>query len=101
MYGPDDPGGGPPVIIPGEAPSLRWWFDDEAPQSVLSWDTLLAQWDAIETDFHHFYGVDFGGGALHARSWRWFRVRLMRLLVEESQLARALRSKKDPPDRAG
>lgn len=56
----------------------------------LSWPALLTQWNAIESDFHHFYGCDLGDGILHRRSWRWFHVRVIRLLAEESMLARAL-----------
>lgn len=56
----------------------------------LSWPSLLSRWDAIETDLHHFYGVDVGTGILRARSWRWFRIRVIRLLAEDSMLSRAL-----------
>src|SRR5699024_6652046 len=87
-FGPSDPGGGPPVT-PGEP--LRWWYEDAAGDVPdLSWPSLLTQWNAIESDFHHFYGCDLGEGILCRRSWRRCRVRVIRLLAEESMRARAL-----------
>lgn len=72
----------------------EWWAekvaDDGVDRSLLTWSGLLENWDAVETDFHHFFGIDFGDGILTARRWRWFRIRLVRLLAEETALARAL-----------
>ena len=74
---------------------MRDWYDPTAPrpkvdESKLTWDNILSNWDAIETDMHMLYGVDVADGILDRRSWRWFRVRVVRLLAEESMLARAL-----------
>lgn len=72
---------------------LRWWYEEDRPGRDLpdlSWRSLLSRWDAIETDFHHFYGCDLGDGVLRRRSWRWFRIRVIRLLTEDSMLSRAL-----------
>lgn len=73
---------------------LRWWFEEgqgPAEGVDLSLGNLLSRWDAIETDFHHFYGCDFGDGVLARRTWRWFRVRMVRLLADDTQLARAVK----------
>lgn len=77
---------------PGEI--LRWWYEEPTPDVGevldLSWPALLEKFDAIESDFHHFYHCDFESGVLHERSWRWFRVRVVRLLSEDSALARSM-----------
>ncbi|OFP16000.1 hypothetical protein HMPREF2998_00510 [Corynebacterium sp. HMSC065A05] len=73
----------------------EWWADkvQERPQvdaTKLTWVNLLSHWDTVETDFHHFYSIDFGSGVLTNRRWRWFRIRLIRLLAEDTALAREL-----------
>lgn len=75
---------------PGD--ETRWWWEEKKPGGDLdlSWANLLAHWRWIESDFHHFYGVDFEDGVLSDRTWRWFTLRLFRLLGEDSGLARAL-----------
>lgn len=55
----------------------------------LSHAGLLSHWDAIETDFHREYGIDLASGILKQRRWSWFLKRLVRLLSEETALARA------------
>ena len=92
-YGPSDPGGGAPTGENIEDITLRWWYeegDGPGERPDLSWPTMLSHWDAIETDFHIHYHCDLGDGILDHRSWRWFRIRLIRLLAEESHLARVL-----------
>ena len=95
-YGDSDPGGGPPFPIPGagpETPVLRQWYDPEAEEGpgAVSITSILEEWNAVETDMHHFYGVDVDSGILDHRSWRWFYIRLGRLLSEgESMLYRRL-----------
>lgn len=64
--------------------------------SKLTWPSMLSRWDDIETDFHHFYQVDLGGGVLADRRWRWFRIRLIRLLGEDTAIARGLGLRKTP-----
>lgn len=73
-------------------PSRDWWEDTpNLPDGVdLSLSGLLSHWDAIETDFHHFYGIDLKGGVLGRRRWGWFMKRLTRLLAEDTALARAV-----------
>ena len=72
----------------------EWWAERvEAAQvdhSKLTWGAMLSRWDAVETDFQAFYHIDLAGGILNDRTWRWFRIRLVRLLAEETQLARDL-----------
>lgn len=72
----------------------EWWAERvEVPQvdaSKLTWGAMLSNWDAVETDFHSFFNIDLAGEILHDRTWRWFRIRLVRLLAEETQLARDL-----------
>lgn len=53
----------------------------------LTWPAMLSRWDDIETDFHHFYGVDLADPDL-SRPWGWFAKRTMRLLAEDTALAR-------------
>lgn len=79
----------------------EWWAEkiDDGPavdESKLTWASLLSHWDYIETDFHHFYGVDFDSGILADRRWRWFRIRLVRLLGEDTAIARGLGLRKIP-----
>ncbi|CQD04916.1 conserved hypothetical protein [Corynebacterium striatum] len=59
-------------------------------EEKLTWANLLSHWDEIETDFHHFFGVDFGSRILADRRWRWFTIRLVRLLSEDTAIARCL-----------
>ena len=75
-----------------EGHETRWWWEEESPTSDidLSWGNILSKWESIETDFQHFFHIDLAGGTLRGRSWRWFRVRLMRLLSEDTALARQL-----------
>lgn len=75
-----------------EGYETRWWWEEKAATSGvdLSWENILSKWDAIETDFHHFYGLDVADGTLGRRSWRWFVIRLVRLLAENTSLARQL-----------
>lgn len=72
----------------------EWWAekipDVEVDQGRLTWAGLLENFDAVETDFHHFFNIDFDSGILAARRWRWFRIRLVRLLAEDTALARSL-----------
>lgn len=60
-------------------------------QEKLTWPNILSHWDAIETDFHHFYGVDLDEDKYRwGKTWKWFNKRLMRLLSEETAIERAL-----------
>lgn len=88
-----------------EGHETRWWWDDAPTTSGvdLSWENILSYWEAIETDFHHFYNLDLADGTLGRRTWRWFRIRLVRLLAEDTSLARQLGlldiKKHDSPER--
>lgn len=88
-----------------EGHETRWWWEEKATTSGidLSWPNILSKWDAIETDFHHFYSTDLADGTLGRRTWRWFRIRLVRLLAEETSLARqlGLLDIRKPPDKEG
>ena len=58
---------------------------------ALSWEAFLESWDLVETDFQAFYGVDLASSEYQDRSWRWLRVRLVRLLGEDTALGRKVR----------
>lgn len=74
-----------------EGDVTRWWWEEPKAKGIdLSWPNILSNWAAIETDFHHFYNIDFGTGVLTDRDWQWFTLRLFRLLGEDTRLARAL-----------
>ena len=94
-YGGSDPGGGAPDphILEEYGIASRDWYEDsgvELPEDVdLSHAGLLSHWDAIETDFQREYGIDLASGILKQRRWSWFLKRLVRLLSEETALARA------------
>lgn len=64
--------------------------------SKLTWPSMLSRWDDIETDFQHFYQIDLADGVLSDRRWRWFRIRLIRLLGEDTAIARGLGLRKTP-----
>lgn len=79
----------------------EWWAEQVQPkpdvdESALTWPSMLSRWDDIETDFQHFFGIDFGSGVLSNRKWRWFRIRLVRLLSEDTAIARGLGLRKQP-----
>ena len=69
-----------------------WWAEPfkQVDSEKLSWAGLLSEWDAIETDFQHFYNLDLEDGVLDRRTWRWFKIRVLRLLEEDTKLARVL-----------
>ena len=107
-YFPDDPGGGPPFLElddpdTGEHRAREWWAETLTPDDdcwvdpeKLTWPALLSKWTMIETDFHHFYGADLESPeVLHHRTWRWFTVRVFRLISEDTALGRYLRPPRD------
>lgn len=73
---------------------MRTFYEEEEvgpPVELFTWDSLLSRWDLIETDFHIHFGVDLEEpGLVESRTWRWFVVRVRRLLGEDSALARDL-----------
>lgn len=75
---------------------MREWYAEAADArtqrlKALTWARILECWDALETDFQSFYGIDLEDRVVRSdRSWRWFRVRVMRLLAEDTQLCRLL-----------
>lgn len=80
-------------------PIMREWYQDVPDPGVpdLSWPEVLAHWDVLETDMHHFYGADMYDPEVKARPWRWFVVRVARLLVDPSAgLSSAVRPQ--PPE---
>src|SRR4051794_33837540 len=81
-----DPTGGP--IDP--ATGIREWYDPH-PHSARgedghTWSSILEHWQLVEADLHERYGIDVESGILRARSWRWFRTRIVGLLSCESRL---------------
>lgn len=72
----------------------EWWAEkvevSRVDESKLTWGAMLSRWDAVETDFQALYNIDLAGETLLDRTWRWFRIRLVRLLAEDTQLARDL-----------
>lgn len=81
---------------------MRVWFHDlsEAPKEKAetvfrsSWADILQEWMLIELDFQDL-GLDLEG-LLSQRSWRWFRIRLLRIMGDpNTRLHRALRRRDD------
>lgn len=56
-------------------------FEDPDEPKTVTWVDMLEHWDAIETDFQAFYHLDLTIEA-DRRNWRWFEIRVMRLLSE-------------------
>lgn len=76
----------------GRGVTLREWeyqVEGVSPQA-LTWETLLGQWDRIETDFQAFYHLDLT--EYRHKSLRWFQARLVRLLGEDTSLGRFVRA---------
>lgn len=74
---------------------MREW--EESVEGVnpadLSWESLLRNWHLIETDFQNFYHLDLSDPVVGNRSMRWFTVRVVRLLREDTALGREVRRK--------
>lgn len=72
-------------------PAREW--EEETPNGIdlskLTWENMLGHWDAIETDFAHFFHLDLED-QIPKRTWRWFTIRVFRLLGEDTLLARLL-----------
>jgi hypothetical protein len=104
-----DPGGGPympdkglrvwaypmeccPAAQPGYVP-----FEERTPKA--SWLDIFEAWDAIEMDFELFCHHDLTPELLRARSWRWFAIRLSRILGDRDSLSsRIIASRKQVDD---
>ena len=80
-------------------PVTREWFapTDSAGSdgSGWTWTGILTHWNEIETDMHHFFGVDMEDPVVLGRSWRWFTIRVARLMAEDTALWRAIRPHDD------
>ncbi|AOE44293.1 tail assembly chaperone [Gordonia phage Eyre] len=95
-----DPGGGPYDPVRG----IRVWAYpmefapvnqqqkasemDEAERAT--WSDIFEQWDAIEIDFATILRIDLSPALLAAQSWRWFEVRLSRVLGDPDTLTSRL-----------
>ena len=81
----------------GEPITREWYAPTEASSTGLglTWPGVLSHWNAIETDMHHFYGADMENPEVLGRSWRWFTIRITRLIGEDTALWRALRPQDD------
>lgn len=64
--------------------------EPDNPTDAITWDKILDHWDAVEVDFHRYYGVDFGTGILWERRWKWFEKRTLNLIGYRGALAREL-----------
>lgn len=78
-----DPGGGAWVAEWG----TRLWWNDSDETSGLTWERILAHWEALEADFQETYNLDLDSGVLDTRTWRWFRVRVVGLLHRNNRLS--------------
>ena len=91
-----DPGGGPYIPELG----IRTWanpmeFAPAAQQKTVqrgdderaSWSDIFATWEAIEIDFATIFICDLTPTLLEEKSWRWFAVRLSRILGDPDSLA--------------
>ncbi|QFP96629.1 tail assembly chaperone [Gordonia phage Denise] len=91
-----DPGGGPYIPELG----IRTWanpmeFAPAAQQKTVqrgdderaSWSDIFATWEAIEIDFATIFICDLTPTLLAEQSWRWFAVRLSRILGDPDSLA--------------
>lgn len=80
FMGPSDPGGGP---IVDRKRMIRRWFNPPtlAPKPValegvtVQWADIFKCWNEVELDFAT-RGYDLESDILHARSWRWFEIRV-------------------------
>lgn len=59
---------------------------------------ILSEWDVLEADMHHFYGVDLSDPVVQSRPWRWFTVRVKWLMNRADS---GLRAVFRPPEETG
>lgn len=102
MYFPEDPGGGPPdmeILDEDGKPVTREWFapTEEPAGERIGFLDVLEEWDALEADLHHHFGIDMCSEVVRKRDWRWFAVRVKWLLQNDTYLYRVLR----PPTPTG
>ncbi|ROZ89013.1 hypothetical protein [Gordonia sp. OPL2] len=92
-----DPGGGPYMpdvgmrvwaYPPQYAPAYREQeVAEQQAANTASWTDIFHAWDAIEIDFQILCQRDLTPELLEAKSWRWFAVRLSRILGDRSTLS--------------
>ncbi|QGJ87567.1 tail assembly chaperone [Gordonia phage Faith5x5] len=94
-----DPGGGP--YIP-EMGIRRWSYpmeyapinqqktEQRSDEERASWSDIFATWEAVEVDFATIFLRDLTPALLEEMSWRWFAVRLSRILGDPDTLASRL-----------
>ncbi|WP_431840645.1 DUF7426 family protein [Gordonia hongkongensis] len=94
-----DPGGGPYMpdkgirvwAYPMEfAPAAQQKTERRSDDERASWSDIFATWEAIEIDFATIFLCDLTPTLLEEKSWRWFAVRLSRILGDPDTLASRL-----------
>lgn len=89
-----DPGGGPYIPEMG----IRMWaypmefapaYSDQIADDHerAEWLDIFAAWECLELDFAHILHLDLTPDLLADRPWRWFAVRLSRILGDRDTLA--------------
>ncbi|QHB37243.1 tail assembly chaperone [Gordonia phage Gudmit] len=90
-----DPGGGPYMPDKG----IRVWAypmefapvnqnqpDEKRDDERAAWADIFTSWEALEVDFASFFHLDLTPELLTEKSWRWFAVRLSRILGDPDTL---------------
>lgn len=90
-----DPGGGPYIPELGirvwanpmeYAPAARQHVEEKRDDERAAWSDIFTSWEALEVDFASFFHLDLTPELLTAKSWRWFAVRLSRILGDPDTL---------------
>lgn len=90
------------LLGPDGTPVTREWFVPvEDKGETISFIEVLGEWDVLEADMHHYFGVDLDSDVVRKRDWRWFAVRVYWLLGNDTLLRRVLRPPKDTGDTTG
>lgn len=63
---------------------------DPKGDELRTWAHMLKSWDVLEADFQWHYGIDLASGILKKRSFRWFTVRVVKLMSEDTGFRREL-----------
>lgn len=90
-----DPGGGPYIpemgirrwSYPMEYAPINQKVEQRSDEDRASWADIFATWEAIEIDFATIFLRDLTPALLEEKSWRWFAVRLTRILGDPDTLA--------------
>lgn len=94
-----DPGGGPYMpdkgirvwAYPMEfAPINQQQVEQDREHERASWSDIFAAWEAVEVDFAQIFHCDITPELLAARQWRWFAVRLTRVIGDPDSFSSRL-----------